>query len=838
MMTRYKHADFQDDDTSSTGAIQLTESNSSSGYHLRYHTSRATSKWRSRNKLERCLIITTGLMAATILVLITLIVVHSHDNTTRILHVQPHNTKTFFHQIVPQTSPPKLRQLLPVVAENRKPFSKNKTTVEKQLVDDIPLVSSSTASSSPSPSAGPCLNKYCIFAASDILKSLDMTIDPCEDFYGFACNQWIRKNPLPDGKSVWGTFGKLEMRNQMVIRNILEKPFSYFKSEAEKKAKLYYQSCMDEDEYMDKLGGEPMLDFIREVGGWNISTHDFRIDKWSMELTLKMLQNRYNMGGFFSWAIGEDDKNSSNHVIQIDQGGLALPTREHYLNTTIHEKVRIAYLEYMTKIGVLLGGEETNVRQQMKDVLEFETQIASITAPAEERRNEEAMYHFMSLREVDAMAPFINFTAHFADALQTIGRKITQDERVIVYAPEFLKNLSTLVQEYQKTEKGRIALNNYLVWQGVRTLTTCLSKPFRDAYKGVRKALLGSDGTEETWRYCVSDTNNVIGFAVGAIFVRETFQGDAKPQAEKMIDEVRDAFKKNLRNIPWMDVKTRKKAEEKADAITDMIGFPEYILNTTQLDEKYKDLHLNSTEYFNNNLRINQFNLKKNLEKLDTPVNKSGWGMTPSTVNAYYTPTKNQIVFPAGILQKPFYDVNNPKSFNYGAMGVVMGHELTHAFDDQGREYDKYGNLNKWWEPKSIERFVEQTDCIIKQYGDFEVIGMNLNGKQTVGENIADNGGLKAAFNAYISSKNEKEADYLSLPGLNLTHRQLFFVSFAQVWCSAITDEAATLQIEKDPHAPPEYRVIGPLSNLKEFSKEFKCPLGSRMNPRKKCEVW
>lgn len=827
-MTRYKHADFQDDDTSSTGAIQLTETNSSSDYHLRYHSSSATSKWRSRNKLERCLIITTGIMAIIIFVLIILIAAHTPEKTTRILHVQPH------------TSPPssKIQQTMPLKFRQPSFDASSSTSSAASSSSTFSTTSSSLIESATVNSSGPCLNKYCIFAASEILKSLDMSIDPCEDFYGFACNQWIRENPLPDGKSFWGTFGKLEMNNQLVIKNILEKPFSYFKSEAEKKAKLYYQSCLDEDETMDKLGAKPLLDFIEKVGGWNISTPNYRIDKWSIDLTLKKLQNRYNMGGFFSWAVGEDDKNSSNHVIQIDQGGLALPTREHYLNKTVHGKVLTAYLDYMTKTGVLLGGLEADVRLQMQDVLEIETKIAKITAPPEERRNEEALYNSVTLREIDEMAPFLNFTSHFADALQTINRKITQEEKVILYAPEFLKNLSILVREYEKTSKGRIALNNYLVWQGVRTLTTCLSKPFRDAYKGVRKALLGSDGTEETWRYCVSDTNNVIGFAVGAIFVRQTFQGNAKPQAEKMIDEVRTAFKNNLRNIQWMDVKTRQMAEDKADAITDMIGFPEYILNNTQLDEKYEDLELNAKEYFNNNLRINEFNLKKNLEKLGTPVNKTGWGMVPSTVNAYYTPTKNQIVFPAGILQKPFYDVNNPKSFNYGAMGVVMGHELTHAFDDQGREYDKYGNLNKWWESKSVERFVEQTDCIIKQYGDFKVIGMNLNGKQTVGENIADNGGLKAAFNAYINSKSEKEADYLPLPGLNLTHRQLFFVSFAQVWCSAMTDEAATLQIEKDPHAPPEYRVIGPLSNLKEFSKEFNCPLGSRMNPKEKCEVW
>lgn len=277
-------------------------------------------------------------------------------------------------------------------------------------------------------------------------------------------------------------------------------------------------------------------------------------------------------------------------------------------------------------------------------------------------------------------------------------------------------------------------LNNYMVWQMVRSYTACLSKAFRDAYKGLRKALIGSDGGEEPWRYCVSDTNSVIGFAIGAMFVREAFHGEAKPQSENMINEVRTAFQRNLGNLQWMDAETRRLADEKADAITDMIGFPDYILQPSLLDDKYKGLDMDPEKYFVNNMNVNIFNLRQNLEKLDQPVNKTRWGMTPPTVNAYYTPTKNQIVFPAGILQSPFYDILNPKSLNFGGMGVVMGHELTHAFDDQGREYDKYGNLHQWWNNKTIERFKERTNCLADQYSKYQINGKNLNGKQTLGE--------------------------------------------------------------------------------------------------------
>lgn len=375
------------------------------------------------------------------------------------------------------------------------------------------------------------------------------------------------------------------------------------------------------------------------------------------------------------------------------------------------------------------------------------------------------------------------------------------------------------------------------MWQVSRSLSTYLSKSFRDATKILRKALFGSEGTEESWRYCVTDTNNAIGFAVGAMFVREVFHGEAKIKGEIMINNIRNAFKRNLKNLNWMDTETRKAAEIKADAITDMIGFPDYILHKNELDKQYKDLEVKPNEYFQNNIAFNTFSLKNDLNKLDKPVNKTKWGMTPSTVNAYYTPTKNQIVFPAGILQLPFYDGDNPKCVNYGAMGVVMGHELTHAFDDQGREYDRFGNLNQWWNNNTIKNFKKRAACMQEQYASYGVDGQKLNGKQTLGENIADNGGLKASYHAYLHYSSNAKQNF-TLPGLNYTDRQLFFISFAQVWCQSMTKESTKMQIEKDDHTIAKYRVIGPLTNLREFSEEFQCKAGSKMNPKHKCEVW
>ncbi|CAG5037602.1 unnamed protein product [Parnassius apollo] len=683
-----------------------------------------------------------------------------------------------------------------------------------------------------------CLSSSCIYTASEVIRAIDEKQDPCEDFYEFACGGWIKNNPIPEGKSNWGIFSKIELQNQLTIRYALEKVNISEASGAEAKARIYYDACIDTNETIEKLGEKPLIGIIKKLGGWHILPNTLsKQQKWDMQRLIQDVQNMYNLGGLFNWAVTEDDRNSSKHVIVLDQGGLNLPTRDNYLNKTAHKKVLDAYLDYMSRICVLLGANKSEARAQMSKVIQFETELANITTASEDRRDEEGLYNPYTLKQWQKEAPFLNWSSFFNDAFKLVNRTISDNERIVVYAPEYFRNLTRVLRKYSKTEEDQKTLTSYMMWQVSRSLSTYLSKTFRDATKILRKALFGSEGTEESWRYCVTDTNNAIGFAVGAMFVREVFHGEAKTQGEIMIDNIRTAFKQNLKNLDWMDAETREAAETKADAITDMIGFPDYILNKEELDQQYAELEVKPNQYFENNIAFNIFSLKNDLMKLDQPVNKTKWGMTPSTVNAYYTPTKNQIVFPAGILQLPFYDGDNPKSVNYGAMGVVMGHELTHAFDDQGREYDRFGNLNQWWNNATIARFKKRAECIQKQYSTYKMDGLHLNGKQTLGENIADNGGLKASFHAYLDYSKSAKVNY-TLPGLKYNHRQLFFISFAQVWCSAMTKESTKIQIEKDDHTVAKYRVIGPISNLKEFSNEFNCPLDSKMNPKHKCEVW
>ncbi|KAF6384994.1 hypothetical protein mRhiFer1_008843 [Rhinolophus ferrumequinum] len=385
---------------------------------------------------------------------------------------------------------------------------------------------------------------------------------------------------------------------------------------------------------------------------------------------------------------------------------------------------------------------------------------------------------------------------------------------------------------------GASILNNYLIWNLVQKTSLSLDRRFESAQEKLLETLYGTKKScMPRWQTCISNTDDALGFALGSLFVKATFDRKSKKIAEGMIGEIRTAFDEALDHLPWMDEKTRRAAKEKADAIYDMIGFPDFILEPKELDDVYDGYEVSEDSFFQNMLNLYNFSAKVMADQLRKPPSRDQWSMTPQTVNAYYLPTKNEIVFPAGILQAPFYACNHPKALNFGGIGVVMGHELTHAFDDQGREYDKEGNLRPWWQNESLAAFRNHTACMEEQYGQYQVNGEKLNGRQTLGENIADNGGLKAAYNAYKAWL-RKHGEEQQLPAVGLTNHQLFFVGFAQVWCSVRTPESSHEGLVTDPHSPARFRVLGTLSNSRDFLRHFGCPVGSPMNPGQLCEVW
>nr|DBA15658.1 TPA: hypothetical protein GDO54_003132 [Pyxicephalus adspersus] len=575
-----------------------------------------------------------------------------------------------------------------------------------------------------------------------------------------------------------------------VYPNGVQNTTTNFSSAAEHKAQRYYQACMNESK-ITELGAKPLQDLIQRLGGWNITGP---WDKDNFQETLQAITAYYRVSPFFSVFVSADSKNSNSNIIQIDHSGLGLPSREYYLNKTANEKVLSGYLHFMVQLGVLLGGEENHTRQQMQEILDFETALANITIPQEKRRDEEVIYHKITAGELKNLMPIVDWMPFLRAVFHPV--EINETEPVVVYAKEYLMEVSGLINATDK----RI-LNNYMIWNLVRKTSSLLDQRFQDAEEKFMEVMYGTK------------------------------------KAVQMIKGIKKAFEESLQTLTWMDEETRKAAKEKAEAIYDMIGYPSFIMDPKELDKVFNDYDVTPDLYFENVMKFYNFSARVTSDQLRKPPNKDQWSMTPPTVNAYYSPTKNEIVFPAGILQSPFYTSSSPTALNFGGIGVVMGHELTHAFDDQGRDYDKDGNLRPWWKNSSVEAFKKQTECITEQYSSYKVNGEAINGKHTLGENIADNGGLKAAYRAYKNWVKEN-GEEKELPSLGLSNDQLFFVGFAQVWCSVRTPESSHEGIITDPHSPSRYRVIGSVSNSRDFARHFQCPEDSPMKPVKKCEVW
>ncbi|GFS77769.1 endothelin-converting enzyme homolog [Trichonephila clavipes] len=548
---------------------------------------------------------------------------------------------------------------------------------------------------------------------------------------------------------------------------------------------------------------------------------------------LEVQHNEYGGKGFFVCVVTPDLKNSTRNALSLYEPYLTLHTRDYYLNETKDDKILDACLSYMTKVGVLLGGEENATTLLMKDVLDFETKLAEIIPPDEEQMDLNKVYEKMTVADLQELIPFIHWTHYFDSAFTKVGRKISSSEDVIIFAREYFEKLTQLINKYLYDPQGRVTLINYAAWSFITSHINYLSKPFRDAQEVLNMAMFGSKYKDVRWETCVSVVDGGIPFAVSAMFIRETLKEESKAMADSMIDKIKQAFKENFYHLEWMDSETQERAAEKVDSLDEMIGFPDYVLYPGQVDEEYKDLEFSEADYFNNNMNVLHYDVKKDMRKLDLAPNRTEWMMSATDTNAYYSSSLNHIVIAAAFLQPPFYDVNYPKSINFGAMGSVMGHEITHAFDDSGRLYDKHGNLNQWWKNSTIQNFEKRSQCFIDQYSSYEVAGTKLNGKITLGENLADNGGLKVAYQAYQKwvAENHKEPP---LPGVPLTNNQLFFLAFAQSECTISTPEKQRFDALADTHSAPMYRVIGSVSNSEDFAREYKCRSKSAMNPQTK----
>ncbi|XP_074048815.1 neprilysin-like [Macrotis lagotis] len=569
---------------------------------------------------------------------------------------------------------------------------------------------------------------------------------------------------------------------------------------------------------------------------------------WIAEKAIAELNSKFGKKVLINFFIGTDDKHSLNHIIHLDQPRLGLPSRDYYECTGIYKEACTAYVNFMIAMAKLIRQDrgltinETQIALEMNRVMELEKEIANATTKPEDRNDPNLLYNKMTLSQVQNNftleingRPF-NWANYTNEIMSTVKISVTNEEDVIVYAPEYLIKLKFILTKYSPRD-----LQNLMSWRFIMDLVSSLSRTYKESRNAFRKALYGTTAETATWRRCVNYVNGNMENAVGRLYVQEAFAGNSKHVVDDLIAQIREVFIKILDDLSWMDAETKKKAEEKAMAIKERIGYPDdIIVNEDKLNKEYSELEYKEEEYFENILKNLMFGQNKQLKKLREKVDKEEWISGAAVVNAFYSSGRNQIVFPAGILQPPFFSAKQPSSLNFGGIGMVIGHEITHGFDDNGRNFNKDGDLVDWWTQESAKNFKEQSQCMVYQYGNFSwdlAGGQHLNGLNTLGENIADNGGIGQAYRAYQNfvKKNGKEK---LLPGLDLDHNQLFFLNFAQVWCGTYRPEYAVNSIKTDVHSPGNFRIIGTLQNSPEFSEAFRCRKNDFMNPSKKCRVW
>uniref|UniRef100_A0A4W5P7H5 Membrane metalloendopeptidase like 1 n=1 Tax=Hucho hucho TaxID=62062 RepID=A0A4W5P7H5_9TELE len=665
---------------------------------------------------------------------------------------------------------------------------------------------------------------------------MDATVEACQNFYQYACGGWLERHVIPETSSRHSVFDIL--RDKLEIVCIL--------CNINQHKGVTVLSVLSAVALIEQLDSKPLMRLIDSIGDWPVASEDWN-KAWSLEDTLATLNSRYHKKVMLDMYVWTDDRDSRRHIIYIDQPALGMPSRDYYFNDGNYKRVlsSTAYLQFMVSMARIaredrnLTQEDDRVVEEMVQVLDLETDIANATSPAEERQDVTILYNKMTLSKLQESFNLngFNWTRFVRGVLSSVAVDLQLEEEVVVYSSPYLEKMNDVLSKHTVR-----TMQNYLTWQLVMERVSSLSRRFKDARAHYRKALYGTTVEEARWRDCVRYVQGSMENAVGALYVRETFAGESKRMVSDLISKIQEAYVETLEELNWMDDQSKEKAREKAMAIKEHIGYPDHILEESnlKLDQEYAHLNFSEENYFENILENLQAEAHKTLKKLREPVDPDIWIIGAAVVNAFYSPNRNQIVFPAGILQPPFFSKQQLQALNFGGIGMVIGHEITHGFDDNGRNFDKDGNMLNWWSSYSAEHFKDQSQCMVQQYGNFNwklAGGQNVSGISTLGENIADNGGVRQAYKAYMKWV-EREGEELRLPGLDMDHKQLFFLNFAQVWCGAYRPEYASQCIKTDSHSPLEYRVLGSLQNFGAFSDAFQCKPGTPMNPEMKCRVW
>ena len=687
--------------------------------------------------------------------------------------------------------------------------SPSTTTPPPSPGDDVTITDEPGGDPAPPAPSKPVTNKSLVAIGLDP-DALDRTADPCDDFYQFACGGWVAKKQIDADKPMaMRGFVDIEDRNLEYEHGILEKLRTAPGDDPlNKQLAAYYGSCMDEAA-IEKAGTKPIAPLLATI------------NKVKDAKSLSAAVAQLHAAGFnvlFGMGPSQDSADATKVIIGMDQGGLGLPDRDYYINTDDQSKMlKTAYEGYVASMLVELGHKADAAKKEATDIVALETELAKISKDKVARRDPKGMYNRLEKAGVAKAAPKFDWTGYWK--VQGLGTV----DGITVGAPDFFTGLDKLIAS-TKPEVWK----NYLAFHLLSKASSSLTKKLEETQFKFFAALTGQAEMEARWKRCVSRTESAIGDLLGQVFVRDRFAGQSKTAAEEQVHSIVAAMSANLDALPWMDATTKAKAKTKLTAMTYQIGYPKkWKQYTFKLDPK---------SWGANALAARKFETARQLAKIGKPVDKDDWQMTVPQVNAYYDPQLNGMVFPAGILQPPFYSVDASIPVNLGGMGVVVGHELTHGFDDQGAQYDAVGNLSNWWEAETEKQFKSRTQCVIDQYGKYDVIGGgHLNGANTLGENIADIGGVKLALEGYRSLR-APAPDTVIADGF--TEDQQFFLGYGQAWCAKMRPDFEKLLATIDVHSPPKWRVNGALQATPEFGKAFRCKATAKMVPAKACVVW
>ena len=646
------------------------------------------------------------------------------------------------------------------------------------------------------------------------IDNIDKSADPCVDFYQYACGNWMKNSEIPADRSSWQSFSELDESNLGIERGILEKAAvgGSSRNAIDQKIGDLYGSCMDEKAVNDKgiTPLKPELDRVAAVK-----------DKGAL---IDAIAHVHVVGPspLFSFYSNSDLHNADTVIAYIDQGGLSLPDRDYYIKDDAHmADIRQHYTDYVTEMFTLAGESAEQAAESAKTVLRIETALAKDSMDRTERRDPKKRDHKMKRDEAVALAPSFSLNRFFV----AVGApKFTE---LNVSNPDFFKQVNGVVES-----ESLDSLKTYVSWHVLRDAGPWLSQPFVDANFKMRQALTGQKQIQDRWKRCVDLVDGSLGEALGQRYVELTFGAEGKQRMLKMVDALEKSLNEDIQGLEWMSPETKKQANVKLQAIRNKIGYPDVYRDYTSVVIKRDDL-LGNVE------RATEFESKRQIAKIGKPLDRKEWGMTPPTVNAYYSPPRNEIVFPAGILQPPFFDKTMDDAINLGGIGLVIGHELTHGFDDQGRKYDPTGNLRDWWTPEDGKEFEKRVSCVADEYSNFVVVDdLKLNGRLTLGENTADNGGARIALRAleHMIADDQTGKEGQKIDGY--TPEQRFFLGFGRVWCEKRRPEYARMQVTTNPHSPGKYRVDGVVQNMPEFQKAWGCKAGQPMVAENACHVW